>query len=472
MFRYLMPLFFSVALLAQKPVPPSHPALPAGLPPAGPLKPVVSPPVDEQKLPNGMTVWMVQRSELPKVVFTLIARGGDSLDPASAPGLSRLMVNVMTQGTKTRSSRDIAEAAQSTGGDLSPSANPDSAQVSIGALSEHASDALALIADVVQNANFPPKEVDIAKSNMQDELRAQEAQPGFLARRAWYQVTYGDHPYSIVAASSKTLQSATPELLSALYAQSFRPERAILVVVGQFDKQQLMAQIRKDFGSWRAAGQAPPLAKEPAPKPDHKIYYVERQGSVQTTMLIGATGPTLNDPERPYLRLANVIYGGSFGSRLTRNIREDKGYTYSPHSYTDTLRWSGVVLTSEDVRNEVTGPSLKETFNELKRISTEPPSSAELEQAKTFLTGNIALQLQSQGAVASILGKYWVAGEPADHLTKEMITVQKATVPDLGKAAKQYLAPDRMTVIAVGEKNVILDQLKPFGMVIVPAPAQ
>ncbi len=414
---------------------------------------------------------MVHRSELPKVVFTLTARGGDSLDPAAAPGLSRLMVKAMTQGTATRSSREIAEAAQAAGGDLAPAAGADAAQVGLTALSEHAGDALTLLADLVQNANFPAKEVDIAKSNMLDELRGNEARPGFLARRAWYQVTYGDHPYSIVSASSKTLQTATPESLRTLYSQTFRPEQALLVVVGSFDKQQLKSDIQKAFGNWKARGQAPAAAKEPAPKLDHKIYYVERQGSVQTTMLIGATGPTLRDADQPYLRLANTIYGGSFGSRLIRNIREDKGYTYSPHSYTATLRYSGVVLTSEDVRNAVTGPSLKETFNELKRISSEAPTQSELDQARRYLVGNTALDLQSQSSVAGLLARFWVSGEPANHLDEEMAGIQKAGLSEVSKAARRYLAPDRMTVVAVGEKSVILDQLKQFGMEIVPAPA-
>ncbi len=470
MFRYLMPLFF-VAALAAQPSTPATPSLPAGLPGAGPMKPVVSPAVDEHKLKNGLTVWMVQRPELPKVVFTLMARGGDSLDPATAPGLSRLMVKAMTQGTTQRSAREIAEAAQAAGGDIAAMAGSDAAQVSLAALSEHAGDALALVADVAQHANFPDKEVEIAKSNMQDELRASEARPGFLARRAWYQVTFGEHPYHIVSPTSQTLQAATPKSLRALYAQSFRPEQALLLVVGDFDKQQVIAQIEKNFGGWKAEGKAPAQVKEPTPKPDHNIYYVERPGSVQTTMLIGATGPTLRDYEQPYLRLANTIYGGSFGSRLIRNIREDKGYTYSPHSYTATMRFSGVVLTGEDVRNAVTGPSLKETFSELKRISSEPPSEAELQQAKRYLVGNTALELQSQSAVAGILGKYWVDGEPANHLTEEMATIQKAGLSEVSKAAARYLAPERMTVIAVGEKSVILEQLKPFGMQILPAPA-
>ena len=204
---------------------PAVPALPASLPPAGPLKPVTSPAVEEHELANGMHVWMVQRPGLPKVVFTLSVRGGDSFDPPSAPGLARLMAQTLTEGTATRSSREIAEAAQGTGGDLSATAGPDATQVSLDALSEHALDAVALVADVARNANFPDKEVELAKSNMQDELRSSEAKPGFLARRAWYQITYGDHPYHIMSATMKTLESATPDSLRALYAQEFRPDQ-------------------------------------------------------------------------------------------------------------------------------------------------------------------------------------------------------------------------------------------------------
>jgi len=142
-------------------------------------------------------------------------------------------------------------------------------------------------------------------------------------------------------------------------------------------------------------------------------------------MLIGAQGLTARDPDRLLLRVADTIYGGSFSSRLTRNIREDKGYTYHPFSYTVANRLSGVCLTSEDVRNEVTGPSLKETFFELKRISTEPPSAQEMEQAKRYLIGNTALDLQSRTEVAALLGSYWINGQPSNYLTTEMAEIQK-----------------------------------------------
>jgi predicted Zn-dependent peptidase len=182
-------------------------------------------------------------------------------------------------------------------------------------------------------------------------------------------------------------------------------------------------------------------------------------------------GPNLRAPDYPYLRLANTVYGGSFGSRLIQNIREDKGYTYSPFSRVSTRRWSGEILTNEDVRNAVTGASLKETFYELKRISTAPPTAVELNQAKQFLLGNTAVRLQSRDSVAALLGKYWIEDVPPQHLTEEMDAIQKATDTQVAQAGAAYLTPERMNVIAVGEKSVILDQLKPFGMEVIAAPA-
>jgi len=455
---------------APAPTPTSTPALPMELPKAGVLKPPISPAVEEHQLKNGMRVWLVQRPELPKVAFRLVVHGGDSFDPADAPGLAMLMARTITQGTASRSSREIAEAAQGVGGDLVGSANKDFSDVSLDSLSEHAADAVALIADIVQNANFPESEVDLAKSNMQDELREKEASPRFLAMRAWYGVTYGDHPYHIVAATMKTLQSATPQTLKALYQTEYRPDKALLIAVGSFDKAALLAQIEKSLGGWKASVATQPEIKAPVTKQDHKIYYIERPGSVQTTMLIGALGLTAEDPQKERLLVADTIYGGSFGSRLTRNIREDKGYTYSPYSYIVANRLSGVCATNEDVRNEVTGPALKETFFELKRIATEPPSADEMEHAKRYLIGNTALDLQSRTEVAARLGKYWIDGQPANHLDEEMAEIQKANATEAAQAAAKYFNPDRMTVIAVGEKSVVLDQLKPFGMEIVQAP--
>lgn len=469
-----MASIFAGAVWAQTPQngtkPNETPVLPKDLPPFGPPVPVKFPPVQIAKLSNGMAVWMVRRTDVPKVAFSLVIRGGYSADPSTLPGVSDLLASSVNQGTKTRTSRQIAEAAERAGGDLSFTVLPDAIFGTLAVLSGAATDGVSLLADVAQNATFPDDEVAIAKSNLLNTLAAQEAHPFFLARRAWSRVVYGDHPYHIIAASTATVQAANSPDLRRLYAATFRPDRVLLIAVGDFNPTTLESAVHRAFDGWRASGAAQESAGPPGISEQHKIFFVDRPQSVQTTLLIGAESPSLRDPDYPAMEVANAIYGGMFGSRLVKNIREVKGYTYSPYSYTSTHRYGAAFLTREDVRNAVTGPSLKETNYELRRMGQAPPSTQEMTTAKRYYIGNSAISLQSQEAVARQLAEYWSEDMPPDTLDREITGVQKATAADIQRIAAKYMNPQRMTVIAVGERSVIEQQLKPFGIPIVPAP--
>jgi predicted Zn-dependent peptidase len=463
-------LLLGGSLLAQqKPVSPS---LPAGLPKLGPMKRVTAPTVDERVLPNGMRVWLVRKSELPKVAFRLCLRGGYTLDPAEAPGLAQVLATAVTQGTTTRSARQIAEAAQSAGGDLSVNADADSIEMSINALSESANDVVALLADISQNASFPEADIALATTNLKSQIRARGAAPRIMAQQTLFRVLYGDHPYHVLAPTQSTLKFATVENLKALYHKDFRPDQALLIAVGSFDTPALMADIKKNFGPWNASGKAPAGVKGHAQATDHKIYLVERPKSVQSTVVLGTIGPTSHDPDEASLTVANAIYGAGFSSRLTKNIREDKGYTYHPFSGAMTRHLSGIFLTGADVRNAVTGATLKEITYELERMATTLPSTDEVENAKRYLIGNTAIDLQSHTALAAMLGSLWVQDDTPGFITSHLANVEKTTAADVQAASAKYLKPERMSVVVVGEKQAIEGDLKPFGMELVAAPAQ
>lgn len=446
------------------------PTLPAALPPLGAARIIASPKVEKFRLGNGMEVWLVNRPNLPKVQFTLLLKGGDSLDPHTMPGLAQVLAAAVTQGTTTRSAQQIADDAEFTGGEISARADVDSVELEIDSLSEYVDQALDLLEDISQNATLSAQQVASTRTHLKNAMFAQQADPHFLARQALFGVLYPGDPYGIVAPTAVTLENAGPENLNALYRQTFRPEHALLIAVGQFLPESLLRQVRKDFGAWRPVGAAVAGPKPPARKIDHRVYIVGRPRSVQTTMLIGAMTPTLHDPAEPVLELANAIYGSGFNSRLRKNIREDKGYSYHPGSVIETHRWSATMQTLEDVRNAVTGPSLKETFFELSRMSADPPSGQELMNGKRYWIGNVALRIHSRPGMAATLGEFWLQGVPAGFLETEMQTVQRATTAQVRRAAAEYLAPQRMTVVAVGEKKVIQGQLQSFGMPILDAP--
>jgi len=324
---------------------------------------------------------------------------------------------------------------------------------------------LTILADVLQSATFPDSEVELAKRNAVENLCAQEADPSFLARRALAKAVFSDHPYSVISGTRESIRETTAEDLQHEYAKRFRPDQAILVAVGDFQPDDLTATITSLFGKWSAPDEPPvvPVQKPDRPVP-HEVSYVERAGSVQTHILLGTLGPTRGDPEYASTQVATAIYGGMFGSRLTLNIREDKGYTYSPWSALASRHKAAVLATSAAVRNEVTGACLNEINYELNRMATTEPGIEEVSQAQRYLTGTRAIELQSQGRVAHELAQLWIFGLPAEELGDVSARIQKVTPEDVARVGTKYFPASRQTIVTVGERKVIEDQLAPFGL--------
>jgi zinc protease len=448
--------------------------MPSDLPPYGPLRVPEAPQVQSEKLANGLTVWLVQQNNLPKTAVTLALRGGYCADPADARGISDLLAATVKLGTSRWNARQIAERSQAAGGALKAVAETEDLTLSIEPLSEHVSDAIALLADLATHASFPDSEVTLAKTNLLAGIQQNESDPSFLAQRAFGRVHYGDHPYGVISPSSAMVEHATPEFLRKLYAETFQPNQAIVVVVGAIDPPAVLAAIHSAFDSWSGAhtgaGSASVTSSDPVSAAEKKIYFVPRPGSVQTSLLIGAPAPIRTDPDYPAFEVANAIYGGMFGSRLTKNIREDKGYTYSPYSYLVIHQKAGTILTREDVRNPVTGPSYKETVFELNRIATSPVSDQELTSAKRYLLGTLGSRLQSRASLSLRLADLWVYGLDAQFIRKDADGVVSSTTAQVQQVSNRYLAPEKMTVVAVGEDKVVHDQFAPFNIPVVALP--
>lgn len=467
----LFGVLFSAAVALSTPGAEKPRPLPKELPPYGPLAPFHAPQVEIKKLDNGLTLWLVPRPGFPKVAFAFAARGGMAADPKDLPGLSQLLLATLDQGTKTRSAKQIAEEIQAAGGDLSGNAQSDDLVVDTAVLASKAEAALPVLADVFENATFPDSEVDLAKSNAADQLSANEADPDFLARRALAKAVFGEHPYSVISPTHDSITKTTAADLRREYARRFRPDQTLLVAVGDFDPAALTAAIQKQFGGWRAPAEAP--AGDPGKlghDNPHAVFFVERAGSVQTTLAFAALAPTRADPDYVPAEVANAIFGGMFGARLILNIREDKGYTYSPFAFLQGRRDGGLLETRADVRNAVTGASVNEIDYELNRMATTSPTDEELSRARRYLVGLQAIRMQRQASVAGQLAGLWVLGLPPEELGRESEKIGKVTAAEVDEAGKKYFPFARQTVVAVGEAKVIQDQLGVLGLEIKPAP--
>jgi predicted Zn-dependent peptidase len=438
--------------------------LPKDLPAYGPEKPLKGPAVNVSKLDNGLSVWLVSQPGFPKIAFSLAVHGGMASDPKDRPGISDLLATTIDQGTKTRSARQIAEEIQAAGGDLSTGSGKDSTVMSTEVLSQKGDAAIALIADVIQNATFPENEVALAKKNLSDSLRQQESDPDFLANRQMAKILFGDDPYHVTSPTQESIAASTPDDLRKVYLQRFRPDEAVLVAVGDFQNDKMLAQIKAAFGTWKASNQ-PPIAipKRFTNTMQPTVFLVPRPDSVQTSLRLGSLGPTRSDADYAASDVANAIFGGTFGSRLTLNIREDKGYTYSPYSTLRTYIATGILTAEADVRNEVTGASFNEMSYELNRMVTTNPTEEELATARRFLVGLEAIRFQIRSAVAGELSKLWIYGMSPDEITRYGEQVTAVTAADVDTAAKKYFPARRQGIVVVGEEKVIRDAFEPFG---------
>jgi predicted Zn-dependent peptidase len=274
---------------------------------------------------------------------------------------------------------------------------------------------------------------------------------------------FGQHPYAVTSPTQESIAATTAAELRSEYARRFRPDQAVLVVVGDFDAATMWNTIDSLLGKWATPSTPPaPAVSKPTHPPAHAVSIVDRPDSVQTTLAVGSTGPTRSSPDYAATRVANAIFGGMFGSRLTLNIREDKGYTYTPGSYVSPRRTSGIFQTWAPVQNSVTGAALNEILYELNRMATTSPSPDELVHAQQYLVGNQAIDLQAQDAVARALAALWILNLPPEELGRESERVSKVTIKDVNAAAAQYFPAARQTIVAVGVEKVIKDQLGPF----------
>lgn len=448
---------------AQDPVDTDVP-LPVDLPPYAADSAIPVPDIEKTTLANGMQVWVVPRDGLPRVDYVLAVRGaGFASDAKDAPGFASTLSYMLNEGTSKHDSRQISELAQGMGGSIGGNTSKDGMYIVANALASHAAPMMSLLAELARDANFPDKEVTLAKANQLQQLKASEAEPDFRAERALLGAVYGDHPYARTQQTEAAIAAITPEALRASYAQRFRPDHALLVVTGKIDRADALKLAEAAFGDWANTGTA--VAETPAARSEAPVSLIrlQRDGSVQSALRLGRPAIPATHPDYVPAQLAGTILGGGFSSRLMQNLREDKGYTYGAYGSLSNWRHGGSVNAGADVRNEVTGAALKEFRDEFARIGNEPVAAQELEDNKRYVAGGYLLRNQMQAAVAQSLASNWLVGLPPEFLGEYVPKVRAVTAGQVQAMGRKYFDPKQMSIIVVGDGKAIDEQLKPYG---------
>jgi zinc protease len=425
------------------------------------------PPVYETKLPNGMGLVLVEDPRFPLVTARLNFQAGSKFDPVDLPGLSEAVAALLNEGTKTRTSRQISEETDAIGGSLSGSSGADALTLSGSALSENFDKLMALMADCARNATFPQDEVNLHKQNRIQALRAERAEPGFLAAVKMAEVVYGSSPYAHIAPTDAAIAKLDPAVLAGFRDSYLVPDNATLILLGKLPPRDALIQVlTAEFGGWQSKA-LPPAPRMDIPAPKRQIVLVDRPGSVQADIHVGRIAPTRVTPDYFPLMVANNILGGGASSRMFMDIREKQGFAYDAHSQYDTHREAADFEAVTEVRNEVLEPALKAVLAEMDGMAAKPVPDAELTNVKNYRAGLYLLGMETQDGVANQLSGIKTLGLPTDYLETYVARVRSVDPGQVLGVAKEYIAPEQAAIVVVGDAAKIGAVLKKFGDVTV-----
>jgi zinc protease len=431
-------------------------------PPAGGEPKAFTVPAHESyALPNGMKVTLVPYGNIPKVTVSLALRTGNIDEVQEQLGVADITGELLKEGTSSLASKEIAEAAARMGSTLGVTVGADETTVAMDVLSESGGAAVKLLADVVEHPLLPESELARLKTNTLREIAVAKTQPGQIALARFRKLMYGNHPYGDVLPTEETVNKLTIADAKKFYAANYGAARAHLYVAGKFDAAAVKKAIAENFSGW-AKGSAP-VEQAAAPKAQRILDVTDRPGAPQSTLYVGLPVADPTNPDNVRLIVSNSLLGGSFASRITANIREQKGYTYSPRSQISSRYHDAYWVEVADVTTKDTGASLKEIFGEISRLQKDAPGTEELKGIQTYLSGIFVIQNSTRQALIGQLRFVDLQGLGEDYLKNYVQRVNAVTPEEVSATTAKYIKPELMTIVVVGDKAKVGEQLTAYG---------
>jgi len=431
------------------------------VPPLGPPPAMAPPPTAERTLDTALRVIAVRRPGAPLVEVRLRMPFGS--DAAGHVARCRLLAETMFAGTAEADRMALAERLQELGTSVARTTDPDMVLLSAAVHTDQLGELLAVLAQVLTGATYPDDEVAAERERLLQKLRMARSQAGVRARETLHRHLFGEHPYAIDLPELADVAEVTAADLRALHAERVAPAGSILVLVGDLDPAAALDEAVARLAGWtRDAPPAEPLSATPPLVADPSVM-IHRPGSVQSSIRIGGPALRRDDPKYAALQLTNLLYGGYFSSRLVANIREDKGYTYSPRSRIDHACAGSTLVVEADVATEVTAPALLEMWYELGRLSTLRPTDQELDDVRQYAIGTLAMSISTQAGLANTLVALASVGLGLDWVRDHPARLAEVTATDVYDIGVHILAPCRLAAIVIGDAEQAAEPLKAFG---------
>lgn len=427
----------------------------------GPPPKVSLPPIVTRELPNGLKLMIVEQHELPLADFVLVVRGGGTLDPATKGGVANLTSSMLTEGTITRNSLQIADQIAYLGIGLSGASNWDASTVSLHTPTSQLDSALALFSDVVLHPSFPSEDFERVRKNRLTSLVQLKDRPTAIADQAYASILYGsEHPYGHnLIGTEASVKGMTTADLQSFYKSNFIPNSSTLIIVGDVNASQIESKIKSLFGSWPRGIQTQFTFGNTPKANATTVYLIDKPGAAQSSFRIGSIGVPRSTKDYFALNVMNTILGGPFTSRLNQNLRETHGYTYGARSRFDMRQSAGPFTASAEIVAAKTDSSLVEFMKELNAIRDTVPT-VELSKAKRYLQLGMPGDFETTQQIANQLVPVVLYNLPLNYYNDYVANIEAVTQADVQRVAKQYIDPTSLAIVIVGDRKNIEAGLK------------
>ena len=433
--------------------------------PPRPLAPheVTFPPYEIRTLGNGMRVVAVLHHEQPAVSIRLLVGAGSSQDPKGKGGVANLMASLLDQGTTTRSAQQIADQIDFIGGDVGTGAAADLSFVNAIVMKDSFQTGMDLVADIARNPAFAPEEIERQKDQILSSIRVNADDPGYIADVVFDRLVYGFHPYGLPGTGTEdSLSSLTRADLQAFHRQYFIPNNMILGIVGDVTSDEAFAAAERVFGGW-PRGTLPPVAPIDPPDAVRKIVIVDKPDAVQTSIRVGQLAIPRKHPDYLTWDLTVKILGGEGANRLHQVLRSQYGLTYGAEANAESRKDAGDFVAETDTRTDMTGQALRLMVEEFSRLVRERVGQRELADAQAYLAGSFPLTIETPDQIATQVLNVLFYDLPVSEIGTFRERVLAVTPEDIQRVARQYVRPDRLSIVLVGNARAFASQLIELG---------
>ncbi len=403
-------------------------------------------------LENGIVLLLSERHTIPSVTINMLIKAGQVAEPSDKAGLAHVTAGLLTEGTKKRSSSQIAEEIEFVGGGIGASGGDDSASVNLTVLKKDLDLGLDILSDILLNPVFPEEEIKRKIKETKAGIEKEKDDPSAIAGKEFAKLLFGEHPYGRpTEGTPESLDKITREDIVKFHAAYYAPNNAIMAVVGNVTEEEIVSRLNRFLGGW-AQIELPKRTFPAVKPPKHKIVKPMDKKITQANIILGHIGLERENPDYYAVYVMNYILGGGgFTSRLMDNIRDTKGLAYDVHSYFSPMKHSGSFNIGVQTKNESAKTAIEEALKEVERIRKETVSDKELEDAKAYLTGSFPLKLDTNSKIAGMLTAVQFFNLGLDYPDRYPKIINSITKEEILRAAKKYLNPDNYILVVVGD---------------------